>query len=328
MSRLPPITDAQFQAASQWLGRINEQPAQAQSAAFRRWLLADPQHPAAYAQAQSAWHNSGPVAAALAAEDQHALQGYLDAMARPVSRRPWGRRVAGLAAAACLVLALGMAGGWQPGYWIQDLQADYSSAGQVRHVTLPDQSQVTLDAHSAIAVQFAQGHRRVRLLHGAAFFQVTHTGEPFLVDAAGGQVRVLGTQFEVRDQGAGAQVTVRSGRVAVSPAQGAAGRELTANQQVMYASGQVGNTVMVNSDNRLAWREGWLNYSQAPLAQVLDDLRRYYPGRILLLDDALGQRLVSGSFPVAEPMLALDSLGKVVGFERHTVLGRLTLIRP
>lgn len=52
-----------------------------------------------------------------------------------------------------------------------------------------------------------------------------------------------------------------------------------------------------------------------------------YPGRILLLDGDLGQRKVSGSFPVAEPLLALDSLGKVMGFSRQTVLGRLTLIR-
>ncbi|MGE8385802.1 MAG: DUF4880 domain-containing protein, partial [Pseudomonas putida] len=44
MSRLPPITEAQSQAALQWLSRINEQPAQAEGAAFKRWLLADPVH--------------------------------------------------------------------------------------------------------------------------------------------------------------------------------------------------------------------------------------------------------------------------------------------
>ncbi|MCE5979789.1 FecR family protein [Pseudomonas sp. JR33AA] len=326
MSRLPPINEAQFQAALQWLNRINEQPGQAEGAAFKRWLLADPAHRAAYEQAQVLWQKSAAPAARLADEEQDALQRYLDAMARPPARGGW-RRVAGLALAACLVLAVGVAGGWHPGYWLQDLQADYSSAGQIRQVTLADQSQVTLDAGSAIAVDFAQGERRVRLLHGAAFFEVTHTGEPFLVEAAGGEVRVLGTQFEVREQGEGAQVTVRSGRVGVSPAQGTLARELTANQQVFYRAGRVGDTLAVDSDNRLAWRQGWLNYYQVPLAQVIEDLRRYYPGRMLLLDGELGQRKVSGSFPVTEPLLALDSLGKVMGFSRQTVLGRLTLIR-
>ncbi|MFT2161347.1 FecR family protein [Pseudomonas putida] len=326
MSRLPPITEAQFQAALRWLNRINEQPGQAEGAAFKRWLLADPAHRAAYEQAQVLWQKSAAPAARLADEEQDALQRYLDAMARPPARGGW-RRVAGLALAACLVLAVGVAGGWHPGHWLQDLQADYRSAGQIRQVTLADQSQVTLDAGSAIAVDFAQGERRVRLLHGAAFFEVTHTGEPFLVEAAGGEVRVLGTQFEVREQSEGAQVTVRSGRVGVSPAQGTLARELTANQQVAYSAGRVGDTLAVDSDNRLAWRQGWLNYYQVPLAQVIDDLGRYYPGRILLLDGDLGQRKVSGSFPVAEPLLALDSLGKVMGFSRQTVLGRLTLIR-
>lgn len=326
MSRLPPITEAQFQAALRWLNRINEQPGQAEGAAFKRWLLADPAHRAAYEQAQVLWQKSAAPAARLADEEQDALQRYLDAMARPPARGGW-RRVAGLALAACLVLAVGVAGGWHPGYWLQDLQADYRSAGQIRQVTLADQSQVTLDAGSAIAVDFAQGERRVRLLHGAAFFEVSHTGEPFLVEAAGGEVRVLGTQFEVREQSEGAQVTVRSGRVGVSPAQGTLARELTANQQVAYSAGRVGDTLAVDSDNRLAWRQGWLNYYQVPLAQVIDDLGRYYPGRILLLDGDLGQRKVSGSFPVAEPLLALDSLGNVMGFSRQTVLGRLTLIR-
>ena len=327
MSRLPPITEAQSQAALQWLRRINEQPAQAEGAAFKRWLLAEPGHRAAYDQAQALWQKTAAPAARLAAEEQQGLQRYLDAMARPPARRPWRQRVAALAVAACLVLAMGVAGGWHPGYWLRDLQADYSSAGQIRQVVLQDQSQVTLDAGSAIAVDFAHGERRVRLLHGAAFFQVTHTGAPFLVEAGGGEVRVLGTQFEVREQGEGTQVTVRNGRVAVSPVQGAVARELTANQQVAYAAGRVGDTLVVDSDNRLAWRQGWLNYYQVPLAQVVEDLGRYYPGRILVLDGELRQRKVSGSFPVDEPLLALDSLGKVMGFSRQTVLGRLTLIR-
>ena len=87
------------------------------------------------------------------------------------------------------------------------------------------------------------------------------------------------------------------------------------------------DTLAVDSDNRLAWRQGWLNYYQVPLAQVIEDLGRYYPGRILLLDGDLGQRKVSGSFPANDPLAALDALGTVVGFERKTLLGRVTLLR-
>ncbi|WDY58821.1 FecR family protein [Pseudomonas sp. PSKL.D1] len=324
MSHPDLITTDPSEAALSWLSRINEQPDVAHSAAFKRWLMADLQHREAYAKAQALWQLSALPAAKLAEEEREGLQQYLDAMARPQRKRRWPHR---LAAAACLVLAVGVAGGWHPINWLQDLQADFSSGGSIRQVTLADQSEVTLDADSAIAVDFQHGERRVRLLHGAAFFHVTHTGKPFIVEAAGGEVRVLGTQFEVRDQGDGARVTVRDGRVAVSPVRGQAAWELTANQQLAYAEGHAGELMSVDSDNRLAWRQGWLNYYQVPLAQVIEDLGRYYPGRIVMLDGELGQRKVSGSFPVQEPLAALDSLGKVMGFSRQTILGRLTVVR-
>ncbi|MGE7991202.1 FecR family protein [Pseudomonas sp. NPDC089554] len=325
MSLDTPITAEQSRDALGWMSRINEQPSEAESAAFKRWLLADPAHRQAYAEAQALWQLSEAPAARLAQEEHAQLAHYLYAIQHPRSR--WRQRGGALAAAACLVLALGSLAGWQPQYWLQDLRADYHSAEHITQVTLADQSRLTLDAGSAVAVDFEHGERRVRILRGAAFFEVTHTGAPFLVEAAGGEVRVLGTQFEVRGQGEGAQVTVRSGRVAVSAAQGQVARELTANQQLAYGAGVAGEVQTVDSDNRLAWRQGWLNYYQVPLAQVVEDLGRYYPGRILLLDGELGQRKVSGSFPVDEPLVALDSLGKVLGFSRQTVLGRLTVLR-
>lgn len=318
-----PITAEQSRAALRWLGRINQQAEQAQSAAFKRWLLEDPAHRRAYAEAEALWRLSEAPSARLAAEEQDSLRQYLEAIRRPRRTNHWRR----FAVAACLVLGVGSMAGWHPQAWLQDLRADYSSSEQVRQVTLADRSQLTLDAGSAVAVDFDHGERRVRLLRGAAFFEVTHTGQPFLVEAAGGEVRVLGTQFEVREQDAGAQVTVRSGRVAVTAGEGQQARELTANQQLAYAEGVAGGVEAVDSEGRLAWRQGWLNYYQVPLGQVVEDLGRYYPGRILLLDGEMAQRKVSGSFPVAQPLAALDSLGKVLGFERRTVLGRLTVLR-
>lgn len=326
MSDPQQTTATVSEAALQWLIRINEQPAVASSAPFKRWLLANPSHRQAYAQAQTLWQLCEAPAARLAALEQADLQHYLQAMAKPRDKGRWRRAGAALAA-ACLVLAISVAGGWRPTDWWLNLQADYSSDDALAQVTLADQSQVTLDAHSAIAVDFEQGERRVRLLQGAAFFQVTHTGQPFVVQAAGGEVRVLGTQFEVREQGQGAQVTVRSGRVAVVAKPGEASRVLTANQQLAYSNGLSGDIARVDSDSRLAWRQGWLSYYQVPLAQVVADLGRYYPGRIVVLNAELGQRRVSGSFPADQPLAALDSLAKLLGFERRTLLGRLTVIR-
>lgn len=53
------------------------------------------------------------------------------------------------------------------------VQADYRTAvGEQPMLTLPDQSRVTLNTQSAIAVSFDAAFRRVRLLKGEALFAV------------------------------------------------------------------------------------------------------------------------------------------------------------
>lgn len=320
-------TPAQEQQALAWLSLLHDQPSSGDQATFSQWLQADPAHAQAYARAQVLWELSEVPARRLADEDALALQGYLNAMNR--SRRSSVRRWSGaLAMAASLLLMISLGGGWQPLRWIDDLGADYVSApGEVRTITLADQSQVTLDADSAIAVDFSKGERRVQVRRGAGFFSVTHTGEPFVVDAGKGQARVLGTQFEVRLQPRGAQVTVLSGRVGVRAQKNADQQILTADQQVAYGEGSAGKLHAVDSEAQLAWRQGWLTYYKATLADVVEDLRRYYPGRIVVLNDDVAQRQISGSFPSKDPQAVLSSLQGVLGFEQHQVLGHLIILR-
>nr|WP_225919858.1 FecR family protein [Pseudomonas khorasanensis] len=310
-----------------WLSLLHDQPSTGDQLTFSQWLRADPAHAEAYARAQVLWELSEGPARTLADEEAVALQGFLQAMERPrrSSLRRWS---AALAMAACLLLMVSLGSGWQPQRWIDDLGADYVSApGEIRTVTLADQTQVTLDADSAIAVDFGQGQRRVQLIRGAGFFNVSHTGDPFVVAAEQGEARVLGTQFEVRLQPHGAQVTVLSGRVGVIADLDRQQQILTAGQQVAYADGKAEKLHAVDSEAQLAWRQGWLTYYKTTLADVVADLRRYYPGRIVVLNDALAARRVSGSFPSKDPQAVLNSLQGVLGFEQHRVLGSLIILR-
>ncbi|OAE14209.1 sugar ABC transporter substrate-binding protein [Pseudomonas simiae] len=320
-------TPAQEQAALDWLSLLHDQPSSGDQATFSRWLRADPAHVEAYSRAQVLWELSEVPARTLADEDAVALQGYLNSMNG--SKRSRVVRGAGaLAMAACLLVMVSLGAGWQPSRWVDDFGADYVTApGEVKTVTLADQTQVTLDADSAIAVDFSHGERHIQLRRGAGFFRVTHTGQPFVVEAGSGEARVLGTQFEVRLQPAGAQVTVLSGRVGVTPSRQGQQQVLTAGQQVAYADGVADALHAVDSESRLAWRDGWLNYYKAPLAEVVQDLSRYYPGRILLLNDEMAAKRVSGSFPSKDPVAVLSALQAVLGFEQHTVLGRMIVLR-
>lgn len=321
------ITAEQHTAALSWLSLLHDQPSAADQARFSRWLQADPAHAEAYAQAQVIWEMSEEPASKLAGEDALALRALLDAMEAP-RHRSLPRWTAGLAMAACLLLMVGVGLGWQPQRWVDDLGADYVTApGQVRTVTLADQSQVTLDADSAIAVRFTDDERHVQLRRGAAFFQVTHTGQPFVVDGGRGETRVLGTQFEVRLQPDGASVTVLSGRVGVKAGADSPQQILTAGQRASYAGARTSDPLPADSESQLAWRHGWLNYYRTPLAEVISDLNRYYPGRIIVLNDELAARKVSGSFPSNDPQAVLAALKSVVGFDQYQALGRVIVIR-
>ena len=319
------VTAEQERAALAWLSVLHDQPDSGDQATFSRWLLADPAHAEAYAQAQVVWELSEVAGATLAEEESLAMQRYLSVMDKSRRSRLW-HWSGGLAMAACLLLMVGVFAGWQPARWVDDLGADYVSVpGQVRTVVLADQSRVTLDADSAIAVNFSGGERHVQLRRGVAFFHVTHTGEPFVVDADGGEARVLGTEFEVRLQPGGAQVTVLSGRVGVKAGKNAAQQILTADQQIAYDAGVTDTVHHVDSQARLGWRSGWLSYYKTPLVDVVADLKRYYPGQIVLLNSELGARKISGSFPSQDPQAVLNSLQGVLGFEQHNVLGLIVL---
>ena len=321
------VTPEQERTALQWLSVLHDQPDSGDQATFSRWLHADPAHAEAYAQAQVVWELSEVAGNTLANEEALVMQRYLSQM--NVSRRHrLARWSSGLAVAACLLLMVGVFAGWQPVRWLNDLGADYVSApGQVRTLTLADQSEVTLGADSAIAVNFSGNERHVELRRGVAFFHVTHTGQPFVVDADGGEARVLGTEFEVRLQPRGAQVTVLSGRVGVKADKQAPQQILTADQQVAYAAGTADTVHRVDSLAQLGWLTGWLTYYKTPLADVVADLKRYYPGQIVLLNAQLGERRISGSFPSQDPQTVINSLQGVLGFEQHNLLGRVIVLR-
>ena len=193
--------------------------------------------------------------------------------------------------------------GWQPSRWVDDLGADYVSApGEIRTVTLADQSQVTLDADSAIAVDFSHGERHIQLRRGAGFFSVTHTGEPFVVEAEKGEARVLGhavrsasaTAGRAGDGvvGAGWRDGRQAGRAADSDGRPASGlrRRRRRKNCTRWTANRSWPGARAGS---ITTRRRWPMWCK--------DLRRYYPGRIVLLNDEMAARKGQWQLPEQGP---------------------------
>lgn len=312
--------------AALWFARMRAAPDPATRRGFAAWLDADPRHAEAWGVLNAAWGLAGPGSEAVLREEAAALA---PLMARVRARR--GRRAVrrGAGLAAVLVL-LAAAAGWfafQHPNALQNLRADAVSArGERRSLGLPDGSTVLLDADSAIAIDFG-GARRVRLLRGAAHFDVRRDGTPFVVAAGEGETRVTGTAFDVALEEAAVSVTLERGSVRVT-AGGAPPVALVPGEQVTYAPGGIGTPRAVDLARTGAWRTGRYVFDDRPLAEVIARIEREQSGRIVVLGSRLRETRVSGAFSLAEPDRALDSLGTALGFSVHRLGRALVFVGP
>lgn len=164
MNDYPPEIQQQ---AARWAIRLAEAPLDdEQELAFQHWLAQDPRHRHALEQAGMLWHGLG----SLSAEQRQVLQPQPPAtfLIRRVNRATQWK----IAALLLLGFSIGTT-------WISDgilmLRSDYHAVHQVKHVTLPDGSEVDMDAGSAISLAYTPQERRVTLLQGSARFTVAPT---------------------------------------------------------------------------------------------------------------------------------------------------------
>jgi len=146
--------------------------------------------------------------------------------------------------------------------------------GQYRLV-LPDGTQVWLNAASSISypAAFVEKTRRVRI-SGEVYFEVAKNKEqPFVVDVEGGpSVEVLGTGFDVNaytDEGS-VKTTLLEGSVRVDHVVLKPGQQARMGQQGLSIEQNV------NIDKVMAWKNGYFNFENASLKEVMRQLQRWY----------------------------------------------------
>ncbi len=282
----------------------------AEQEAFTQWLAADPSHPAAWQRARQVWGVAG------VAGNAHVAAG------QPTGGRKTWRRSVGLASAAAVLLAVTLFA-LSPARW-----ADYrTEVAQIRSWTLEDGSTVQLAPQTALDVSFSAGERRLRLYQGEAWFKVApNPSRPFIVEAAGGDVRALGTAFDVQVLKDGANVTVTEHSVRVSRA----GQQTEAGegQALHYGTQGIGALRSVEPGQQLAWREQRLVFRDEPLSQVLQRLQPYSRAHLLMTDSSLARLRVTAVVQAREADVTLQSLQVILPIRITRVGPWLTLVRP
>lgn len=206
----------------------------------------------------------------------------------PESVRASNRRYLPLAAAAGIA-AIAVALLLLP---FQSYEASYLTAvGQSEEILLPDDSVITLNTDSELTVSYSNAERRVTLARGEAHFDIATAPErPFIVVAASGTVRAVGTAFNVYLKDDLVEVMVTEGVVEVLPSgqQLAAGRPktLSRGQKLEYRE-TIRSVSKVDQNEiarRLAWQDGMLDFQGETLAEVIEEAGRYTSTQITIAD--------------------------------------------
>lgn len=260
--------------AAVWFATMHDgKPSAADTKALKAWLAADPRHVRAYADIDRLWTGAIELPGM---KDRHR------AARKAMTRRRFGEAV--------VVGAVGL-GAWR--YLASHPFADYRTAtGERRTVNLADGSTVDLAAETKLSVAFTRERRGLTLHEGEAFFTVAKdAGRPFVVEAGEGRTTALGTAFGVDYRDDSATVIVTDSTVDV--ALGDESARVSAGSLVTYDSRHIGELRRSETGTELAWREGRLVFTQAPLGQAVQALNRWRSGRIVVMSNSLAQRPIT-----------------------------------
>lgn len=163
-------------------------------------------------------------------------------------------------------------------------------------LTLSDGTQAWLNAGSNITYPLRFGSRRCVSVSGEVFFEVAHDARrPFVVSAAGVEMTVLGTSFNVSayDDEPCVETTLVTGSLRVA----AGGEEtlLTPGHQAGFDKSRGGLTVRrADVEACTMWRRGLLVFYDEPLRSICRKLERWYDVRIDTSSPSLDGVLYTG----------------------------------
>lgn len=299
-----PDNEVALDQALDWLIRLDAAD-DACRARFVAWLAASPANASAFEQAQRHWQS--PLLATAAAQLEHNRQ-------QTTRQRPQVRKMLAIAASLLLVVGIGLQSDL-----LLKLKADHVTAvGQRQNLELTDGSRVLLNTDTALSSRIDERQRVAQLLRGEAYFDIARdTNRPFEITAGPMQIAVRGTAFSVRYLDNAAEVSVERGEIEVLARGNDTRVYLKRGDSLRIGSDGIGHRINAANASQLAWVQGRLVFDDRPLHEVLDELRRYYPGWIINSNPQLDDFRITGNYRLSEPASIMRSLAQVTSAELH-----------
>jgi transmembrane sensor len=281
-----PSTEVRAEAAA-WIARLrNEQRGPDIEAQFRGWLGKSEQHRRAFTRMTQVWEQAGNIR--IRARDTIPVH---EGRSSRFSR--WAPSLA----ATLILVAVGTVYYWRDG-------ALETGIGQEKTRLLQDGTRIVLNTDTRIEVKYDEHARRVRLIRGEAWFEVSKRPTwPFIVSVGDQEIRALGTSFIVRHDGVqDLSVTLVDGRISVAPiatddtAPSQAPQFLVPGERLVVSRHQAPTMDRPELSRITAWERGRVEFEETPLKDATTEMNRYNTIHITVPDAEVAQLRIGGVF--------------------------------
>jgi transmembrane sensor len=315
----PPLDEA-----LDWIVRLKVgEPTLADLEALQRWRDETPLHEEAFREAARLWRLIGVAAREL--RETRAAEGTSAAFWSPSpTRRMFLAAAAASSVAGYYALVRPPLDLW-PSF--RELAADYRTGkGERKTVVLAPEISLELSTLTSVAVDAAPDALRIELIAGQAAVSVDlpQPRSPLVVLAAGGRITAKGAHFDARCIGGSVSVIGLEGSVSVE--RDGRSVRVVKGEQVSYSAKGIASPTPFDSRRAAAWRDGLLVFRETPLAQVIDEVNRYRPGKIIIANAELGRRVVDGVFRVERLDMLVTQMERLFGVRATKLPGGVVLL--
>lgn len=204
-----------------------------------------------------------------------------------------------------------------------------TSYGEVKAVTLPDQSIVMLNGNSVLTYQDTWHDHTPRevWIKGEAYFDVKHLnndtssvlpGERFIVHGNGIDIQVLGTSFNVKSRRNKTNIALLSGKIEVSYADpssvSSGGLVMLPGDYVEYAGQKLLTKKKLARPHKAAtWTVREITFTDPSLNDIMETLQDNYGYAVNLEDQELMNMRIEGEISVTSVQELLSLVSSTLG---------------
>jgi transmembrane sensor len=314
-----PSNEVRARAAA-WIARLHdEQRGPDLEAEFHAWLGESAQHRRAFNRMTHVWERAGEIRMRARSDISDTRKG------RRSRFTPWAATLA-----ATVVLAV-----FAAVYYWRD-SALVTGVGQQQVRLLRDGTRVVLNTDTRIEVNYDERARRVRLIRGEAWFDVSkHPTWPFLVSVGDQEIRALGTSFIVRhDNIQDLSVTLVEGRISVTlvapndDARSQSPQILAPGQRLMISRRHAPAVDRPELTRVTAWERGRVEFGETPLEDAANEMNRYSTTQVTIADAEVARLRIGGVFRAGDSDEFVRVVTTAFGLQADRHGGAIALSRP